>query len=253
MIVLAGKEPNRDSSMPASIPTYTSNGFSLVIPAYNEQANIGPIVLRIVASLAPLNIPYEIIVVDDRSKDSTTAEVERMGAMHPVRLLRKQGAQGKAFSLLEGFATAKYQTLGMIDADLQYPPEALPGMLALLASGGDVVVACRLYEKGNFLREFLSNGFTFVFGRLLHGLTCDIQSGLKLFRSTAFDPTQIDPTPWSFDLDFLVAARHKGCTITDYPIEFGKRVEGESHVDVVTTSWELAKAAVKLKFRLRRM
>lgn len=252
MIVLAKKEPHRDSSMPASIPTYTSNGFSLIIPAYNEQANIGPLVLRIVASLAPLNIPYELIIVDDRSKDGTAANVERMEATFPVRLLRKQGAQGKAFSLLEGFAAANYPTLGMIDADLQYPPEALPGMLALLDGGNDIVVACRLYEKGNFLRELLSNGFTLFFGRLLHGLNCDIQSGLKLFRSTAFDPTQIDPTPWSFDLDFLVAARNKKCTIVDYPIEFGKRVEGESHVDVVTTSWELAKAAVKLKFRPKR-
>ena len=234
--------------MPNTTPPL-SDGFSLVIPAYNEEANIRPLVARLAASLDPLGIAYELLVVDDRSKDGTARQVQSLEKKYSVRLLSKQGTQGKAFSLLEGFAAARYPIFGMIDADLQYPPEALPGMLAALTSGSDICVAKRRYEKGNVLREFLSNGFGLVFGRLLHGLTCDIQSGMKVFRREAFHASSIDPTPWSFDLDFLVAARRRGCSITDYTIDFGKRIEGQSHVDVVSTSWELAKEAVKLKFR----
>lgn len=230
-------------------PSFIQSGFSLIVPAYNEQANVVPLVTRLVAALQPLSIPYEILFVDDHSKDGTAAAVSELSKMYPVRLIAKKGDQGKSFSLLEGFASARFPTLGMIDADLQYPPEAIPAMLTLLKDGADVAVACRSYESGNVLREFLSNSFTLVFGRMLHGLDCDIQSGLKLFRQEAYDPSKIDPTPWSFDLDFLVAAKKRGCTIVDYPIDFGKRTEGESHVDVVTTSWELAKQALKLKFR----
>src|SRR5260221_14071726 len=108
----------------------SNQSLSIIIPVWNEEKNIVPLVQRIDAVMRMHNINYEIIFVDDHSIDKTTTHILTCKKSYPVSLLEKKGKHEKAYSLIEGFAASQYETLCMIDGDLQYPPEVLPEMIA---------------------------------------------------------------------------------------------------------------------------
>lgn len=222
---------------------------SVIVPAYNEEGNIVPLVKQLKRVLSQNRIRYEIIVVDDRSTDQTAQKIRPHVDNENVRYQVKQGRQGKAFSILEGAKGARYSAVAMIDADLQYPPAALPEMLDKLREGYDVVVANRNTDSYGFLRKAASRTFAFAFGKLLHRIDCDVQSGLKLFRKKVIEQADLDPTPWTFDLEFLLQAKQAGYRIGTVDIVFAKRESGVSKVSILKASYEIGMSAVKLKLK----
>ncbi|KKQ77856.1 MAG: Glycosyltransferase, group 2 family protein [Candidatus Daviesbacteria bacterium GW2011_GWA1_38_7] len=135
----------------------------------------------------------------------------------------------------------------MIDADLQYPPEYILNLFDELNKGYDVVVANRHFEKVSLIRKIISTTFSFLFGKVLHGLNVDVQSGLKLFKKEIFGFITLDPTPWTFDLEFLLKARSLGYKISSRDILFLERNFGESKVDLLPATKEIATSAIRLK------
>lgn len=222
---------------------------SLVIPVYNELRNVAKLLERISTVLEGNNMDFELIFVDDHSTDGTYEYLQRFAKSKHVTLLLKQGKPGKSYSLLEGFAVARHEAVGMIDADLQYPPEALPEMLAKLQTH-DIVVANRKTYKGSALRRFMSRSFRIFFGTVLFGLSTDIQSGLKVFRREVVQTVQFDPSSgWAFDLEFLHRAREAGYKITDVAITFEERENGNSHVKILKTIYEIGGNALTLRLK----
>jgi cellulose synthase/poly-beta-1,6-N-acetylglucosamine synthase-like glycosyltransferase len=247
------RRPAPDAARYPGAPGTPSQGISIIIPTLNESGNIRPLSTRIRDALQSRSIPYELIFIDDHSTDSTKGQIEALRPEHPCRVYLKRGAKGKAQSLLEGFARAKYDVLAMIDADLQYPPEAIPTMLEWIRTGyADVVIADRQERKTSRIRDFFSRSFAFLFVRLLHGMPYDVQSGLKVFRREVLDAVIFDrPSPWAFDLDFLVQARDAGYRAAQKPVTFEERQFGDSKVSLLSTSWQIGWSAVKLKLRRR--
>lgn len=221
---------------------------SLIVPTRNEEKNIKPLIERIHQAMLAAGLSYEVIVIDDHSSDRTRAEVTVMSRIYPVSLHLKKGTPGKATSLLEGFAKATAEIIGMIDADLQYPPEAIPTMVEKIKKDqADIVVADRKIYRTGVLRKFVSRAYLLVFGKLLHGLNVDVQSGLKVFHRRVLTKVELSPTPWTFDMDFLVKARLRGFRISSVPITFSARMNGEAKISLLRTSWECAVSALKLK------
>ena len=136
----------------------------------------------------------------------------------------------------------------MIDGDLQYPPEAIPGMVKMLDSV-DVVVANRKERKTSLIRKITSHGFRFIFGTLLHDLHCDIQSGLKVFKKETLRHISLSPTPWTFDTEFLIKLKKSGYIIGNYDILFSERKYGTSNVKLIPSILEIGLVALKLKFQ----
>lgn len=223
------------------------SSISIVVPVLNEEGNIIPLVNRIAATLHGLHT-FEIIFIDDHSKDNTKDEILSCMTHFPVRYYKKQGQPGKAQSLLEGFAYAQYELLCMIDSDLQYPPEALPPMIDQIESGiSDVVVARRTDPHSSALRRLASQTFNFIFCHWLHGLDFDVQSGMKVFRREIVHRVYIQPFPWSFDLEFLTGARAAGYKISSHDIEFVHRNSGASKVNIISASIQIGYSAILLK------
>lgn len=221
---------------------------SIVVPTLNEAENIHMLVKRIDESLVGAGISYEIIFVDDKSKDDTLKKIEELQSQYPISYATKSGPQGKAFSLLQGFRMAQYDVICMIDADLQYPPEAIAPMYTLMQDTGvDLILTERIEQETSFLRQLSSKVFNFLFTRLLFGFHYDSQSGLKLFRKTVINKTKLNPTPWSFDLEFIVRALENNAKILSYQIPFSTRFSGETKVRVFKLTYELAKASLKLR------
>lgn len=222
---------------------------SIIIPAYNEEGNIAALVQQLKGVCSKNQILYEIIIIDDHSTDNTKQAVSHMVNNKNVFLFDKRGKQGKSFSIIEGVSRARYSTIAMIDADLQYPPSALPKMMSRILAGYDVVVANRNEKSYNIIRRVLSRSFAFVFGRLLHGLDCDVQSGLKVFSKGVFDHVTLNPTPWTFDMEFLTQAKAAGYKIGTVDINFQSRKAGASKINLMQAVWEIGTGAMRLKFK----
>lgn len=208
-----------------------------------------PLVARIDQVMVEAKIPYKMIFVDDLSTDKTVEILEGLKSAYPIKIFKKQGKIGKAYSIMEGVRYSDSEFVVMLDADLQYPPEAIPEMYAKAADYG-VVVGNRKSYKASFLRKFVSRAFNFGFGKLLHGFKVDVQSGLKLFKREILDfVEEKDITPWTLDLSLLNTARNLGFKIGSVDITFDKRTGGHSKVNLFRTSTEIGKNALKLKFK----
>jgi hypothetical protein len=140
----------------------------------------------------------------------------------------------------------------ILDADLQYPPEAIPEMLDHIAGGCDVVVADRQVVNLSFTRRALSKIGRILYGKVLYGLDCDVQSGEKLFKKIILENMVLSSTTcWTFDLSFLVQAKEQGYIIGEVMIPFAKRQSGDSKVNVVFVGFEIFSQALKFKFKRR--
>lgn len=244
--------PDNDEVQTRLTAPMVSNCISIVIPTYNEAENIAQLLLRLDNTLTQAGITYEAIVVDDRSKDATVKIARELAAKHelPVQVLIKQGQQGKSFSLIEGFGIARYDLLAMIDGDLQYPPEALPQMIAKL-DRSDIVVGDRRKTSvdSNKLRAKMSRIFVQIV-MLLFNIDTDMQSGLKLFRREVYDGMEIKPSRWDLDLYLVVQAIFNGYTCSNVPIVFQPRYAGVSKVSPMEVALELLVTALRLRVLL---
>ena len=226
---------------------------SVVIPTLNEVANISILLLQLDQTFTRVGVSYEAIVVDDHSTDGTLASVEALVRREnlPVRTLVKQGRRGKSYSLIEGFAAAKFDVLATIDGDLQYSPESLLEMLYHL-EGADMVLADRRVGRRGLAfrpRDLLSQLFIFTLS-ILFGIDNDVQSGLKVFCRKVYKTIPTNPGRWSFELYLVVQALHDGCLITNMPVTPNQRHAGTSKVHPLTVGMELLLEALRLKLSL---
>nr|MDJ0776095.1 glycosyltransferase [Mastigocoleus sp. MO_167.B18] len=153
-------------SPPALMNAASSNiYFSLVIPTYQERENIA-LAIKMLSSLLDecLAGNYEIIVVDDDSPDRTWKVVENLTKQYPqLRVMRREKERGLSSAVIRGWQIAQGRILGVIDGDLQHPPEVLIELLGLIKQGSDLAVASRHVDGGgvsswSFIRRFLSRG-----------------------------------------------------------------------------------------------
>ncbi len=224
---------------------------TVIIPAYNEHEALPILLDRLDLTLSKAKIAYKAIVVDDHSTDGTVAAISKLTKKYPLQIVMKKGVRGKAQSIFEGVALATTEFVVMLDADLQYPPEAIPEMMAYAKDGNHgVVVARRKVYDESMIRKVGSRSLAFVCGKLLHGFSCDIQSGLKLFKKEilSYVDTQ-DVTPWSLDLPLLHTAKELGFTIGEIEIDFVKRTYGSSKLSLFGPTVQIINTAIKLKFR----
>jgi len=231
----------------------TNKNLSVVIPTYNEAGTIETLIERIINSLQSAKLSYEIILVDDYSSDTTREIINKLSQKYPISLYLKKGAKGKAHSLLQGMNQAQGEYIAMIDGDLQYPPEVIPEMYALAQKSGMVVANRKVYKSKSF-RRFASRANAFIFGRLLFGFNCDVQSGLKVFKKEIIGHLEKSLfSAWSIDIPLLYTARELGFQIKSVDITYEKRKKGESKISFLQTAWQIATGAIKLKLRRKRI
>ncbi len=222
---------------------------SVVVPVYNEFGNIQHFHEKLLKTMTKCRSSFEIIYVDDNSTDGTFEWLSQISINPTVKVIRKNGVQGKAYSLIQGFNNASGSIFVMIDGDLQYPPEKIPELVQGLKDA-DIVVAEREDYNDGVLRKTLSKGFRTIFGKMLFGLKTDIQSGMKAFTKEVYQTVQTEPSsPWTFDLEFLYRARQAGFVIKGVPITFSERMHGESKINVLRQSMEIGFNALAIKLK----
>lgn len=142
------------------------SSISLVIPCYNEASNLDALLGRCIASLNGLGLAWEILLVDDGSRDNTALQLAHWASREPrVRALLLSRNFGKEAALSAGLEAARGQTVVLMDADLQHEPELIGTMLARWQTGVDVVYARRKDRRDE---PWFKRTFTRLFYRMLN-------------------------------------------------------------------------------------
>lgn len=222
--------PLRDSA-DASLSTALPN-VSVIIPTYNESANIGEVVERTLTALRDTAV--EIIVVDDDSPDLTWQRV-RDAYRHEerVRVVRRRNRTGLASAVVRGFDEARYEVCAVLDADLQHPPEMLPTLLAPFDSEVDLVIGSRYVDGGgvegwSLARRVVSRGATVIARLALPSVRrlSDPLSGFFAVRKSLVDDVRLQPTGYKVLLEILTMCRPD--RVVEVPYVFSERKRGRS-------------------------
>jgi len=227
---------------------------SLVVPTLREGDTIAAFVEAASGVLdALLPGEYELIVVDDDSADGTWRTALGLRAGFPnLRVLRRCGEQGLGTAVVRGWQLARGQVLGVIDADLQHPPEVCARLWAEVARGADLAVASRHVPGGgvsewSLRRRLLSRGAQVVGLLLLPGVVArvsDPMSGYFLVRRSAVEGLELKPEGYKILVEVLGRGRARWISETGYV--FRERAKGASKA-----TWGVYLAYLRHLLRLR--
>jgi dolichol-phosphate mannosyltransferase len=216
------------------IPGVSENSFAVVVPTLNEAGNIDKVLSALTDGLSETQYDYEIVVVDDGSTDGTVEQVRDWSKRdRRIRLLSRVGERGLAGAVLYGWSQSQANLLGVIDADLQHPPELLPELLKA-AEKADIAIASRYAQnhgtKGwNPLRAAVSRLSTLAAAPLIyqkHLQVTDPMSGFFVIHRRCIEGLTFQTTGFKLLLEILVRGRIRKAL--EVPYNFGLRHAGRS-------------------------
>ena len=200
---------------------------SIVVPAYNEEQRLGPTLDRITSYLAAGSRDWEVLVVDDGSRDGTMALARKVAEAHPkVRVLTNGRNRGKGFTVKHGVMEASGDAVLFSDADLSSPIEEVEKLLPLLEMGHDVVIGSRdiigsqIEVPQPLHRRVMGYSFMVLRDWIAVSGFRDTQCGFKLFRTpaakTVFAQSRVDG--FCFDVEILAIAKTLGFRMCEVPV-----------------------------------
>ena len=211
---------------------------SLIIPTYNESQNL-PYLIKLLDEILNQKIPgqYELIVVDDNSPDRTWQVALDLIAFYPqLKVMRRVEEKGLSTAVIRGWQVARGKILGVIDGDLQHPPETILDLWTEIERGADLAVASRHVEGGGVsdwsaIRRLLSRGAQ-ILGLLILpnviGRVSDPMSGYFLVRRHCLSGCTLSPVGYKILIE--VIGRGRIGWIGEVGYVFQERQEGESKV-----------------------
>lgn len=206
---------------------------SVVVPIYNERENLKPLTEQLLAALPVLGVPFEVIYVDDGSRDGSDEVLRALCAGSPhVRLVRLRRNFGQTAAMVAGFDHAKGEVIALMDGDLQNDPADIGGMLKKLDEGYDIVSGWRVDRRDSALRVLVSRLANLLIGRVTGVRLHDYGCSLKLYRAEL-----IRQVPLYGDLHrFIpaVASLH-GARIAEMPVQHHARQHGRSKYTLART------------------
>ncbi len=205
------------------------HGISFVVPAYNEEGAIAATIQDLVEALAKVDLPSEIIVVDDGSTDGTLAAAQTSGN---ARIIHHPVNAGYGRSIKSGIDQSKYDWIGIVDADGTYPIDHLPNLVEMMNDGFDMAVGFRanVAETEGFTKNLMRRLLISVLNFVLRASIRDPNSGFRLFRRELYD--MFGPflcNTFSFTTSLTVFALGCGTFVGFAPIPYSER-EGRSKV-----------------------
>ena len=217
--------------------TKSDTYISIIIPTYEEKDNVSILLGKIDGFLR--DTKYEVIIVDDDSKDGTIESINKLLGTYPVRLIVRKGVKGLASAVVEGFKHANGDIFVVMDADFQHPPEKIISLVEEINKGADIVIASRYNEeKGfgefNIFRKIISKGANSLARILFQKLSNikDIQSGFFAIRKEVIDGVALNPIGYKILLEILIIGNYKN--IKEIGYKFSKRESGDSKLGIKT-------------------
>ncbi len=225
---------------------------SVIIPTYNEAATIAEIVRRVFG--APVDLPFEVIVVDDGSTDDTVRVLEQRATSegHELRIVRHDTNRGKGAAVRTGIAHARGDLILIQDADLEYDPRDYPRILEPILEGeADVVFGNRFHGGAHRVLYFwhhVGNRVVTVLSNALTGLNlADMEVGYKVFRSKVLKGLDLKCDRFGFEPEITSKLAKQGWRIYEVPI----RYHGRTYEEGKKITWRDGLAAIFHIIRFR--
>jgi glycosyltransferase involved in cell wall biosynthesis len=217
----------RESFAPQpSASEYELRRLSVIVPALDEAGSLPQLHRELVGALGPLAIPYEIIYVDDGSRDGSTALLAEMFHADPsVQVIQFRRNFGKSAALSAGFEAASGDTIVTLDADLQDDPAEIPRLLSELEADIDLVSGWKYPRQDPWSKRLPSTLFNLVV-RLLTGVALhDFNCGFKAYRAEVVDEL---PLYGELHRYIPVLAHNRGFRVAEIKVRHRPRVHGQS-------------------------
>ncbi len=228
----------------------TIEKISLIVPVYNEEENVKPLVAEIHAALASLIIPYEIWLVDDGSTDSSRQRIQEM-AQNDSRLgytiFEENKGQSAAFGA--GFAAATGDIVITLDADLQNDPADIPAMLEKYQQGYDMVIGWRVNRQDSKSRKIASRIGNAFRNALTHETVHDTGCSLKIMRTSMVKEIPMFKGMHRF---LTTLMRMQGARVAEMPVNHRPRHAGESKYGTFSRGFTAFQDLVAVNWMLRR-
>jgi glycosyltransferase involved in cell wall biosynthesis len=233
--------------MPQGVRSAPTAGFSVVLPAYDEEGGLTATLDAVHAALAGCARPHEIVVVDDGSTDATP---RLLAGRADVTVIRHGRNRGYGAALKAGIAAARQPLVVVMDADGTYPAAAIPALVEQCATR-DMVVGARIGRHVQPAR--LRDAAKWCFRQFAQWITFtripDLNSGLRVFqRGLAERFLDVLPDGFSFTTTITVASLLEGYRVAFEPVDYMPRI-GHSKVRPLRDTWRIARQLLRLGLR----
>lgn len=226
-----------------------------MLPAYNEEHNVRIAVERALEALPAIVDDFEVIVVDDGSRDRTAAVArELVEEHHPrVRLVRHRANRGYGAAIRSGFRAGRFDLLFYTDADNQFDVGDLEWFLPL-AHDHDVVIGFRVYRYDTVLRSVLSWVYNRLVSVLFRVRVRDVDCAFKLIRREVWEKIDLESSDFFVDTELVAKARKWNFRIAEKGVRHYPRLAGETTVrssDIPNTLRTVARMWRRIYFPTR--
>ena len=210
---------------------------SLVLACYNEAEHLRESFREIKDVLEGQNRPFEVIFVDDVSRDDTRLilrEIQEANKGLDLRVVLHETNQGRGTTVTDGFRAARGTITGFLDVDLEVHPRYIPSLVRAIERGADVATVRRIYafQLGSLDRYVMSRGYSWLVRALLGVKIRDTETGYKFFRRDVLLPVldEIQDPGWFWDTEFMARAERRGLRIEEIPGAYVRRGDKTSTV-----------------------
>ncbi len=222
---------------------------SLIIACYHEEKFLRESVHTIVSTLDNSVFSYELIFVDDKSKDKTPEIIASLVKKNKnFRAIYHNANQGRGKTVRDGIAVAMGKVVGFIDIDLEVSPVYIPSFVRMIVDGkADVVTGLRVYREGvmSLHRSILSRGYSWLVRSILGITLQDTETGYKFFNRKKILPIlkKTHNNGWFWDTEVMTYAHYLRLSIKEVPVLFVRRFDKKSSVrlvrDTIDYLWNL--------------
>ncbi|MGE5617722.1 MAG: glycosyltransferase family 2 protein [Sphingomonadaceae bacterium] len=225
---------------------------SAVLPAFNEERVIADTVSSMVATLSDLTDDYEVVVVNDGSRDATRQVVEALSAQNPrVRCVSHEVNRGYGAALGTGFAAATKELIFMTDGDKQFDAREVANFLPHI-DHADLVIGYRKPRMDPFVRRLNAWGWNLLV-RLMFGYVArDVDCAFKLFKRSILQDVHVQSTGATFSAEFLIKARRRGYRVVELRATHFPRTAGRATGAKPSVILRAFRELIKLRLTLSR-
>jgi len=218
---------------------------SIVIPAYNEAQTIGNVIEETLTVMDSLQLPYEIIIVDDGSTDNT----RRIATSYKATILYNGKNRGKGHAVRKGFRHAQGDIIVTIDADGSHSPKEIPELINPLFNGTDVVSGSRFLGTGKHFTTRLNRLGNSLFNITIMILTrkhvTDSQTGFRAIKKQVIDKLNLNSTGYAIETEITVKSLKNGFAFQEKPISCHKREYNMSKLKILQDGSRIFKTILK--------
>lgn len=224
---------------------------SVVIPAYNEGKTVGNIVSQTISVMNSLEMPYEILVVDDGSTDET----RQIATRYKATVLSNGRNHGKGYTLRKGFQHAHGDIIVTVDADGAHKPKEIPDLIEPLFNGVDIATGSRFLghrkDSTSRLNRLGNILFNIVIMILTGRLITDSQTGFRAIKKHALQSIELQSHGYEIETELTVKGLKNGFVVREVPICCEKRQNGKSKIRILFDGFRILGTIIKANFSYR--